>query len=135
MAETVTDSQLDTAMASVFTPIQDTIELLERLREETHFRLVALTNSEPVRVRWHEEHGYRQLFDHYLVSCETRCAVPDPRMFKLALEAAEVQPEEVIFVGDVKKNVAAAQVFGFTAHVFQGAHAFRTFLHTQHVNA
>jgi len=51
--------------------------------------------------------GLFDFFDHRLFSCEVGFKKPHPMIFKKALQAVQVQPEEVIFVGDrLKEDIA-----------------------------
>lgn len=52
------------------------------------------------------------VFDVLVYSAEVHLAKPDPRIYKLALERLEVQPQEAIFVDDFLENIAAANALG-----------------------
>lgn len=66
------------------------------------------------------------LFDDIQISGEARLTKPDPRIFALAAERFEVDPDTTFFVDDVPANVEGAREAGFTAIQFTGATALRT---------
>ena len=44
--------------------------------------------------------GLADYFDPIIISCEVDCAKPDPRIFSLALDCADVQAHECMYIGD-----------------------------------
>ena len=44
--------------------------------------------------------GLIDYFDHLIISCEVGVNKPDPQIFKLALQTADVKAQECIYVGD-----------------------------------
>lgn len=60
--------------------------------------------------------GLVGLFDHLFFSCEVGFKKPHPIIFKKALEAMEVQPQEVVSVGDrLKEDIAGPKSLGMRA--------------------
>ena len=57
------------------------------------------------------------LFDTVVDSCETGVRKPNPAIFRLALEALDVGPEQAVFLDDHPANVAAAESVGITGIV------------------
>lgn len=57
--------------------------------------------------------GLRKYIDVVVVSCDVGYRKPDPRIFKIALEALGVEPHEAIYVGDVPQiDVPGAKKLG-----------------------
>jgi putative hydrolase of the HAD superfamily len=57
--------------------------------------------------------GLIDFFDHLLFSCEVGFKKPHPAIFREALEALEVKPEEAVFVGDrLKEDIAGPKSLG-----------------------
>lgn len=52
------------------------------------------------------------LFDAVIDSCETGVRKPDPRIYRLALDAVDVDAEAAVFLDDHPANVAAAEAMG-----------------------
>jgi FMN phosphatase YigB (HAD superfamily) len=53
-----------------------------------------------------------------VVSGEEGMAKPDPAIFRLVCERFGYRPEEMLFVDDVTRNIAAAAALGFATHLF-----------------
>lgn len=54
-------------------------------------------------------------FDVFLSSCYLGLRKPDPKIFELALDVLQRDPEEVAFIDDRAENCAAAQALGIHA--------------------
>lgn len=99
-------------------PFPDAAETLRWLKE-AGYRLGCVTNralgGEPFLAEM-EEHGLRHFFDAWAVSCDLGYEKPHPAIFRYALEALDVAPEEAVMVGDsLVADVAGAQRLGMTA--------------------
>lgn len=99
-------------------PFPDAAETLRWLKE-AGYRLGCVTNralgGEPF-LQEMEEHGLRHFFDAWAVSCDLGYEKPHPAIFRCALEALDVAPEEAVMVGDsLAADVAGAQRLGMTA--------------------
>lgn len=51
-------------------------------------------------------------FDHIIISAEVGAAKPDPQIYHIALEQAQVEPKEAVFVDDFFENVEACEKVG-----------------------
>ena len=60
-------------------------------------------------------------FDEIVISAEERVIKPDPRIYLTALNRLGVQPEDAIFLDDVKGNIDAANGLGLTSVHFQSS--------------
>jgi putative hydrolase of the HAD superfamily len=58
-------------------------------------------------------------FEPLVLSAEVGLAKPDPRIFRLALERAQVEPSQAAFVDDFPENVEAAAALGMRPVLFQ----------------
>lgn len=72
--------------------------------------------------------GFLAGFDTVVVSGAERVIKPDPRIFEILIERAQLTPARTAFVDDSLHNVEAARTLGFQAHLFQGADGFRAWL-------
>ena len=52
------------------------------------------------------------LFDTVVISGETGIMKPDPRIYLIALQQLEVQPEQAVFIDDFAHNIAGAEAIG-----------------------
>ena len=58
-------------------------------------------------------------FDEIIISAEVGLLKPDPRIYQLALERLNVEPQEAVFVDDFPENVAGARAVGIRAIQFR----------------
>lgn len=100
---------------------EDTVALVHALKARG-VPLYSLTNFSrekfaSERRRW----AVFDLFDGIVVSGEVGMAKPDPAIFALLLGRHGLVPEACLYVDDVAANVAAAETFGMTGHLFRSA--------------
>jgi len=60
-------------------------------------------------------------FDHIIISAEVGVAKPEPKIFKFALEQAEVRPNEAVFVDDFYVNIEGCEKVGMKGIHFKDA--------------
>ncbi|HEV8190171.1 MAG TPA: HAD family phosphatase [Ktedonobacterales bacterium] len=85
-----------------------------------HYKTALLSNS-GVGARREEEARYHfsQLVDCIIYSHEVGIAKPDQRIYAIACERLGVSPEEVVFLDDAERNIAAAAAHGLHAICFR----------------
>jgi FMN phosphatase YigB (HAD superfamily) len=102
----------------IFRLIPGTLDVLGRAKRTC--RLVLLSNTDPMRyghiVRTYPQ---TQIFDSYVLSFKERLIKPDPRIYELALDRAEADAPECVFIDDRPENVAAATALGIRGVVFE----------------
>jgi epoxide hydrolase-like predicted phosphatase len=87
------------------------IALVREVRRKV--RTVLLTNNvAEFDSLWRPIIPVQELFDRVIDSSAVGLRKPDPRIFRLALEAALVAPPEAFFVDDTLENVLAAERLG-----------------------
>jgi epoxide hydrolase-like predicted phosphatase len=80
------------------------------------YRTALLSNSfDGAREREQERHHFAEIVDFIIYSHEVGFAKPDPRIYALTSERLGVQPQEIVFLDDVERNVVAAAAYGFHA--------------------
>ncbi len=95
-----------------YAPYPEVPEVLAELRRKG-LRLAVVSNWEPDLPEVLERAGLRQYFDAVVASALVGAAKPDPRIFRVALDALSVQPKEVIHVGDsYETDVSGARAAG-----------------------
>jgi epoxide hydrolase-like predicted phosphatase len=80
----------------------------------------ALLSNSFVGARREEEARYHfsALTDQIIYSHEVGVAKPDPRIYAITCERLGARPEDIVFLDDVERNVAAASACGFHAIQF-----------------
>ncbi len=94
-------------------PIHRTVALLEQLKSQDKYRLLALTNwsaeTFPIALR---RYDFLNWFEGILVSGEEGLKKPDPAIYELILKRYGVNRKESIFIDDNLRNVLAARDLG-----------------------
>lgn len=100
-------------------------ELLEQLRQR--YRLAALSNSN--ELHWERntnELRLLELFEFAISSHEVGLCKPDPQIYTIALERANVSsPDAIVFFDDLAANVEAAKSVGLRAYQVRGVEGLR----------
>ncbi|MBI5378997.1 MAG: HAD family phosphatase [Nitrospirae bacterium] len=115
--------------SAIFAPIPETIALLERLKGRCE--QVLLSNTNALHFAYIAQHApFIFLFDARILSFRVGLRKPDPAIFRLALDCADVAAEETLLIDDRPENVAAAEALGIHGHHFTDAEQLaRALLH------
>jgi putative hydrolase of the HAD superfamily len=98
--------------------------LLDQLR--SRYRLAVLSNSNALHWdRNTHELKLIELFEFAISSHQVGLCKPDPAIFALALERAQLPPQSVMFFDDLPANVAAAASAGIHARQVRGIDELR----------
>ena len=90
----------------------ESIEVVRALRKSGVPAYLA-TNQHEYRARYMSEvFGYANIFDGEFYSCRLGAMKPDPNYFHAILKSLPYQPEQLLFIDDRDRNVAAAQSVG-----------------------
>ena len=85
-----------------------------------HYKTALLSNSfVGARSKEQERYHFDEITDLIIYSHEEGIAKPEKRIFELTCERLGVQPQEVVFLDDVERNILAARDFGMHAILFQ----------------
>lgn len=100
-------------------PIEGTWDLMDRLRARG-MQIHAITNwsaeTWPIGLATHPRLG--TAFGVTVVSGREGVIKPDPRIFALLCDRAELAPQDSLFIDDSPANVAGARDFGMQAELF-----------------
>ena len=84
------------------------------------YRTALLSNSfDGAREREEDRYHFAELVDFIIYSHEVGLAKPDPRIYALTSQRLGVQPQEIVFLDEVERNVAAAAASGFHTILYQ----------------
>lgn len=94
-------------------PIPSTLDLLNRLKEENRYRLLALTNwsSETFSIAM-EKYEFLKLFEGIVVSGDEKTAKPFPKIYEIIIERYQLSPGNCVFIDDNLDNVMTARKIG-----------------------
>lgn len=94
-------------------PFPEMIELVRQLKEKHRLKLVAVNNEareiNEYRIR---QFGLNQFIDAFVSSCYVHLRKPDVDLFQLALDVAQVEPSQVVYVDDRAMFVQVARTLG-----------------------
>ena len=88
------------------------------------YRLFLLSNT--IDVHWgycvehlfpYQNHGVEDYFEHCFLSQRMHLAKPDARIYEEVIRQANINPDETLFIDDLKENCEAAEKLGI--HTFQ----------------
>lgn len=85
-----------------------------------NYQTALLSNSfDGARREEEARYHFSELADFIIYSHEVGMAKPDSRIFALTCERLDSQPDEVIFLDDVERHIAAASAFGIHGVLFR----------------
>jgi putative hydrolase of the HAD superfamily len=95
------------AHCTVYDDVHTTLSELGR-----RYRLAVISNAYPSLDWVFDRLDLRRYFAHITLSAFAGCAKPDPRIYHVALEAVQCEPQRAFFVDNKKRNVEAARSVG-----------------------
>ncbi len=84
-----------------------------RKLKENGYRVYLLSNYS--RMHFHREkepYRFMQYVDGGVISYEVKQIKPEPEIYRILLEKYAINPEEAVFLDDLKENLEAAKAFG-----------------------
>ena len=97
------------------------VDFLRGLRPRYYVGLIS--NAWPDMRTYIQEHGFDDAFDHMVISAEVGVVKPDARIYQIALEHAEVNPNEAVFVDDFHENIEGSEKVGMRGIHFKDPEA------------
>ena len=76
------------------------------------YKLGIVSDTHPALRRIMRAHGSLQMFDIVSLSCDNGVLKPDAKMYEVALQGLNANPETTIFVDDLEKNLRGAEKLG-----------------------
>jgi HAD superfamily hydrolase (TIGR01509 family) len=122
--EQIEDSWLVELWNDMFTPLPDSLDIVDDLRGRVRLGLISNTNA------LHFQHLDRMLdlssrFDDLTLSFQEGVLKPQRTIFEAALGRARIRPEEGLFIDDLPEHVAAASRLGIRSLLFTDAQTLR----------
>ena len=95
----------------------DVAEFLASLRPEYRTGILSNAGSD-ARSMFTSIFGFDRLVDEMIISAEEGIVKPDERIYQIALDKLGVEPQETVFLDDLRVNVEAARQLGIKAVQF-----------------
>lgn len=105
----------------------ESIALVEEL-SQTNVRLGILSNAPRVIAEEIKNTQWAQVFDLFVFSSEVGSCKPHRGIYRSALEVLNVDPADVLFIDDRRKNLRAAELLGMHGLLWEDARRARTAL-------
>ena len=97
---------------------QSSIDILMKLKQDSYECFVLSNWSSETFVDIPKEFKFMNNFDGLLISGEDKLAKPDPKIYLLAIDRFNLDPQNTVFVDDKLININAAIKLGFkTIHL------------------
>ncbi|MEX6689159.1 HAD family phosphatase [Danxiaibacter flavus] len=94
-------------------PFDDMIEMVKGLKSRYNLK-IAIVNNEGRELNRHRIHtfGLNKFVDFFISSCFVHFRKPDADIFRIALDIALVEPDEVVYIEDRPMFVSVAESLG-----------------------
>ncbi|MGD8804654.1 MAG: HAD family phosphatase [Chloroflexota bacterium] len=100
-------------MFSQSRPYPDMISLITNLKVQHGIKIVAVSNEGRELAEYRiQQFELRQLFDFFIVSSFVHIRKPDADIYRLALDVAQVRPEQAVYIDDRAMLVDVARGLG-----------------------
>ncbi len=106
------------AYSDVFSPNYTVIEILKKAKNCC--RLILLSNTDCLRFSFIQQRfPEAMIFDSLVLSYKVGLMKPHPQIYRLALEAAQVAPQEAVFIDDLEENIRMAETLGLATILYR----------------
>ena len=110
-------------------PFPEMIDLIRRLKARHGLKVATLSNEgrelTAYRMRTFK---FEEFVDFFISSCYVHFRKPDPDIYRIALDLAQVEPEQVAYIEDRPMFVEVAESLGFRGVVHKGLDSTRSAL-------
>ncbi len=108
-----TTDQFRDFMFAQTTPNPKMIDFCKKLKKKYGLQVAAVSNEARELNEYRiQTFQLKELIDFFISSCYVHIRKPDAEIFKLALDIARVQPEQVIYIDDVEMFTQIASELG-----------------------
>jgi FMN phosphatase YigB (HAD superfamily) len=89
-------------------------DFLESKLLDSGYKLFMLSNVDSAHINFIDHNfPYVKLIKKRVLSYKARAVKPDKKIYKYLIKKFEINPEETIFIDDLKKNILTAKSLGF----------------------
>lgn len=97
---------------------QNRLDFLIRLKKESQYKLILLSNTNELHINWVQEHipfynDFKNCFDAFYLSHEIHLRKPNADIFEFVLNENNIDSENSLFIDDNKDNTLTAKKLGF----------------------
>lgn len=93
---------------------KDMVNLIKKIKKKNDFRFICISNINASHWSYLKKQKWNiwEIFDDFILSHEVHLTKPNPEIFQLAIDKANCQPNEILFIDDGLNNVRAANALG-----------------------
>ena len=108
------------AAADIFEPNQPVLNMVSGL-SKAGYALGIISNTCAAHWEFVSQGAYPELnlFQTLILSYQEKLVKPDTEIYELAIQRAGVSAEQILFLDDLKENVAGATEAGIQAHLYE----------------
>jgi 2-haloacid dehalogenase len=115
-------------------PVQDSVDMLQQIKESNKYRLYALTNWSAQTFPWAlKTFPFLHWFEGIVVSGEEKTRKPFPEFYKILFDRYHVDPGKALFIDDNEKNVIGANAVGLQTIHFLSSEQLKEELHRRQI--
>lgn len=120
--------EFTTFMKEQSQPLDGAIAYFKELKKERGLKVVALSNeARELNAHRIREYKLNELFDFYISSCYVGLRKPDPAIYKMALDTAQAEPEQVVYIDDRLTYIEMARKLGIPSLHYQDIDSAREY--------
>jgi putative hydrolase of the HAD superfamily len=102
-------------------PFEEMIELVRKLKKQYGLQIAAVSNEgRELTVYRVQQFGLGTFIDFFISSCFVHYRKPDADIYRIALDLAQVTPEQVVYIDDRAMFVEVAQGLGLQGIIHTG---------------
>ncbi|MBD3211899.1 MAG: HAD-IA family hydrolase [Candidatus Lokiarchaeota archaeon] len=113
--EQLSQTEFFDAFNSIISSInKEMVEMLKKLKEHGKYKLLAISNINSSHWEYlqGQECDFIDYFDELILSHEVHITKPNHKIFQIAIEQANCEPEEILYIDDGLNNVKSARELG-----------------------
>jgi putative hydrolase of the HAD superfamily len=112
-------------------PFPEMIELVRRLKSQYSLRVAAVSNEGRELTEYRVQHfNLGSIIDFFIASSFVHYRKPDADMYRIALDIAQVIPQQVVYIDDRPMFVEVAQSLGIRGIIHKDYESTRKILET-----
>ncbi len=105
------------AFRGVYSSRKEMFSLTDSLRK-AGYKTALLSNTEAPAMQCYHKAGY-DMFDVTVFSCAVACVKPERRIYEIAVQKLECEPDESVFIDDNPEYVNGAQQVGLKTILYE----------------
>lgn len=104
----LTENQFWEAWSMILGDETDVIDILIRLKKSYKIWLLSNTNSRHIKNEVGNKYVFPKLVDGAIYSYDVGHRKPEQKIYQIACERAQIDPERCVFIDDLKDNISGA---------------------------